>query len=291
MSSPNISAIVSFSRELRNAREFKSISLAQIEATTRVVRQHLEALESAHWDEIPDGFLRGYLALYASAVGMNTEKVLRDFDELSSPTVADNQARIVSNKPLLHQPEQVGLTRAKITAAWFADLASRTYLRNILLLLAITLIVFGPAWIRSSLRPEVPETIPISLAMNEYAKQTHGPQTTIPLDLAETIGEQTSATTHWLTLKTFDKGQIIFVRDLQDFNHLRFSLLETINIQYVNDIAFEIKPSLSANFTVDDTLYTLDTSRTDISTLYHLSHNDLLSLPPDTVLTQSPAEH
>lgn len=291
MSLPKISAIVSFSRELRNAREFKSISLEQIESVTCIARQHLEALESAHWDEIPAGFLRGYIALYAGAVGMNSEKVLRDFDGFQSSAVSNFAAQIVRNKPLLDQPERVGLTRAKIAAAWFADLTARTHLKKALLIIVIVAIIIVPAWMRNYLRPSPPEALSIKLAMNEYRKQTHGPQTTIPLEMKSDPELQPSESTHWLTINTVDKGQISFIRDQQDFRNLRFSLLETINIQYINNITFEIKPALSASFILDDSTCSIDTSLTETSALYRLTDQKSAESTPDSVSAQRQSGH
>ncbi len=77
--SPDISTFV---RDLREAREYRKMSLEQIARDTKIQVEYLEALESGNWNRIGGPFLKGYLSSYADAVGMVREKVMKRFDEL-----------------------------------------------------------------------------------------------------------------------------------------------------------------------------------------------------------------
>ena len=122
-SSPSISLIAAFCKELREAREYRQMTLNEVARATRISVEFLQALESARWDQIPRAYLRGYLGLYAFAVGMNREKVLRSFDHIVAPSTGRPGAVLEEAPPLLQAPEHVGVTRAKIRTAWFAALS------------------------------------------------------------------------------------------------------------------------------------------------------------------------
>jgi hypothetical protein len=244
-SSPDISAIVNFSRELRNAREFRSITLSDVERKSRIAIAHLEALESAHWDDLPVGFLRGFVGLYAEAVGMNRDRVLRDLDSLIAPEDDATYARLVSVRPLLSQPEPVGLTRAKIAAAWFSDLTTRSHLKKILTVLALFAVIAGPAWLRREMAPAPPSPIPFSRVVAEYRNRSHGPMTEIPLisiqgavsDVAEPV---------WLPIIATSVGHLEYMQDHLAKRSLHYSSMDTLKIQYIEDLAIVISPAQSA---------------------------------------------
>jgi transcriptional regulator with XRE-family HTH domain len=71
-----------FLRDLREAREYRGVSLEQVAEETRINLEYLEALEDGAWERIGAPYLRGYLISYAECVGMVRDKVLRRFEEL-----------------------------------------------------------------------------------------------------------------------------------------------------------------------------------------------------------------
>ncbi|NLE75532.1 MAG: helix-turn-helix domain-containing protein [Chloroflexi bacterium] len=62
---------------LRQAREAKSVSLAEAEDVTRIRRVYLEALETDRYDALPGAsFVRGFVRNYAQYLGLNPEEAL-----------------------------------------------------------------------------------------------------------------------------------------------------------------------------------------------------------------------
>jgi cytoskeletal protein RodZ len=56
---------------LRNEREHKKMSLAEVSRLTRIPTASLAAIESDRFDELPgEVFIRGFLRAYATAVGV-----------------------------------------------------------------------------------------------------------------------------------------------------------------------------------------------------------------------------
>jgi cytoskeletal protein RodZ len=67
-------------RRLREARERKGISLADIANATKISVGVLEALERNDVSKLPGGiFTRAFVRSYANAVGLNSEQLIRDF--------------------------------------------------------------------------------------------------------------------------------------------------------------------------------------------------------------------
>ncbi len=61
---------------LRDAREAKKLSLEDIAAQTRIPLRHLEAIESAAWDNLPaPTYTVGFAKSYASAVGLDRAEI------------------------------------------------------------------------------------------------------------------------------------------------------------------------------------------------------------------------
>jgi hypothetical protein len=290
-SSPNISAIVSFSRELRNAREFKAISLREVELKTRIASEHLMALESAQWDKIPTGFLRGYVSLYANAVGLNSEKVLRELDTLLYPNPTKSAAHLVANRPLLKQPERVGLTRSKIAAAWFSDLAASTHLKHLITIIALFGLILIPFWLRLRLYPDLPPAIPIDEIVFEYQHQTHGPYTVIPLEFNELPTIEVRKRALWAEMVGIDNGQLYFFRDQEPRQTYQFSNLDTIKIQYLNNADLQIQPGNSATIVLDSTQIMPDSLGLLDLAIYDFHLPDTLSDTTDTLGHQTPDGH
>ena len=70
----------SVGRRLREARERKGISLAEIANATKISAGVLAALERNDVSRLPGGiFTRAFVRSYANAVGLNSEQLIRDF--------------------------------------------------------------------------------------------------------------------------------------------------------------------------------------------------------------------
>jgi cytoskeletal protein RodZ len=65
---------------LRDARERRGLSLAQLSSTTKIPLTHLEAMEANVFELVPPGiFLRGFLRAYAREVGLDPRQVIDQF--------------------------------------------------------------------------------------------------------------------------------------------------------------------------------------------------------------------
>lgn len=62
---------------LRQARESKNLTLADVEAATRIKARYLEALEEGRWDDLPGPVqARGFLKNYAAFLGINCDGLM-----------------------------------------------------------------------------------------------------------------------------------------------------------------------------------------------------------------------
>ncbi len=76
-----VSADVALGDRLKRARVRKKLSVAQVEAETRIRGKFLLALESDSWDQIPsEVYGRGYLERYVTFLGMNTSEVMAEYE-------------------------------------------------------------------------------------------------------------------------------------------------------------------------------------------------------------------
>ena len=77
---------LNFGARLREAREFKGITLKEIASATKISTSVLEALEQNEVSRLPGGiFSRAFIRSYANAVGLDPEKTVHEFlDEFSS---------------------------------------------------------------------------------------------------------------------------------------------------------------------------------------------------------------
>ncbi len=94
-------------RLLVEAREAKKLSLADVEAATRVRQKYLEALEQGNYGILPPGAIaRGFLRNYARFLELDPVEVLRLYSQESgdtgpAPVASGNrQARPVDYRPL-----------------------------------------------------------------------------------------------------------------------------------------------------------------------------------------------
>jgi transcriptional regulator with XRE-family HTH domain len=65
---------------LREARNRREISLAEVEAATRIRLRYLRAIESGEWDALPGGvYTRGFIRAYASFLGLDGERLANEY--------------------------------------------------------------------------------------------------------------------------------------------------------------------------------------------------------------------
>lgn len=65
---------------LRQARNRRRIDLAEVEATTKIRRRYLRAIEDEEWDALPDGpYARGFIRTYAAYLGLDGERLAEEY--------------------------------------------------------------------------------------------------------------------------------------------------------------------------------------------------------------------
>lgn len=94
-------------RLLREAREAKKLSLADVESVTRIRQKYLEALENGEFASLPQGAVaRGLLRIYATYLGLDSAAALALYKKESGDTGDDveiaepGKPRLVDYRPL-----------------------------------------------------------------------------------------------------------------------------------------------------------------------------------------------
>ncbi len=76
---------------LRESREQLGLSLDEVQASTRIKRAYLEALEAERFDQLPNPIAtRGFLRNYASALNLDASYLLELHEEANEHRVADH---------------------------------------------------------------------------------------------------------------------------------------------------------------------------------------------------------
>jgi hypothetical protein len=250
-SSPGTSAIAAFCRDLREARRYRQVTLPEVAEATRVNLEYVEALETGRWDEIPAAYLRGYLALYAQAVGMNRDKVLRSFDQMMAPRSGQDQAVLDEGPRLLKEPQHAELTRAKIRAPWFAALSRNRKAIYSVTFLAI-LLLLGLLHLSRRANQLCIAVVPFTEAVREDRSSVHGPFTLVPLLPAENSDGNGHVAARWISCVGFSSGVVLFERDSLSAEQLRYKAYDTIKIEYLRDIVLKIHPRQSSLCSIGD---------------------------------------
>ena len=140
------SQTISFCDELRKAREYQGLSLAEIALQTRIPKEYLEALEDGKLDIIPQPIQRGVISAYAKAAQMNSEKVLRTLEELQGIR-SRTESGLLSPDRSSRESMTVGMTRAQIRTAWFASIADNRLLHwGLTVLLLLVGVMLAAQW-------------------------------------------------------------------------------------------------------------------------------------------------
>jgi cytoskeletal protein RodZ len=99
--------------KLRAARETKNMTLAQVQEQTKIRLRYLEALESGVWEVIPgEVYRRGFIGIFANAVGLNGEALLREYDQakeaqLGEPTHKGSTSASATEPVVVARPPTV----------------------------------------------------------------------------------------------------------------------------------------------------------------------------------------
>jgi cytoskeletal protein RodZ len=90
-----------FGSLLREARERRSISLADVARTTKLSQTSLQLLEAGQLDELPaEVFVRGFIRSYARSVGLREAEPLGLFEQALDARRQAEQALLMTPQPI-----------------------------------------------------------------------------------------------------------------------------------------------------------------------------------------------
>ena len=83
--------MVEIGQLLRQTREAKELSLADVEEQTRIRQRYLSALESGDWDEMPNLVAaRGFLRTYANFLGLDADELVAQSQDFEANGTTSN---------------------------------------------------------------------------------------------------------------------------------------------------------------------------------------------------------
>ncbi|HFE67522.1 MAG TPA: helix-turn-helix domain-containing protein, partial [Chloroflexi bacterium] len=86
---------------LREARETKGLTLAEVQEETRISPRYLEALESGEYDLLPtQTHVRGFLRNYARFLGLDPEPLLERYELTQSRKPRQRAAIVDTTEPV-----------------------------------------------------------------------------------------------------------------------------------------------------------------------------------------------
>ncbi len=87
---------------LKKVREGRGISIDKAAADTKLSVFYLEAIEANNWRVLPSSpYIRGYLRLYASYLGLTPDNIITQFEEQTAPSIPETKVRKKSYKPFI----------------------------------------------------------------------------------------------------------------------------------------------------------------------------------------------
>jgi cytoskeletal protein RodZ len=77
---------------LKSGREARNIRLSEVARSTKISKWYLDCLEKDEFDKIPGGpYIKGYIASYASFIGIEEDEILKRYDSLQINRADDNE--------------------------------------------------------------------------------------------------------------------------------------------------------------------------------------------------------
>lgn len=96
-------------RLLRDQREARGLSLAEVEKSLRIRRAHIEAIEEGRFDKLPGAaYIPAFLRAYAAHVDLDPEKVMTAY-HLSGPVPIKRPVALPADFPIVEKRAPIGL--------------------------------------------------------------------------------------------------------------------------------------------------------------------------------------
>ncbi|NOQ82325.1 MAG: DUF4115 domain-containing protein [Methylophaga sp.] len=99
-----IETALSVGEILKNAREAKKFTIAEVSAQLRLVTDNIQALENGQWEQLHGrAYARGYFAIYVKFLGLPEDELLagfnREYQSSATEPSLSNVAYVKENKP------------------------------------------------------------------------------------------------------------------------------------------------------------------------------------------------
>ena len=79
---------------LKSGREARNIRLSEVAQSTKISKWYLDCLEKDEFDKIPGGpYIKGYIASYASYIGIEEDEILKQYDSLQINSDDENEVQ------------------------------------------------------------------------------------------------------------------------------------------------------------------------------------------------------
>jgi cytoskeletal protein RodZ len=79
---------------LKSGREARNIRLSEVAQSTKISKWYLDCLEKDEFDKIPGGpYIKGYIASYASYIGIEEDEILKRYDSLQINSDDENEVQ------------------------------------------------------------------------------------------------------------------------------------------------------------------------------------------------------
>ncbi len=98
--------LASLSEELRKARQDRRVSLMDISSSTRISMKFLEAIETGRFSVLPQTYIRAFIREYAESVGLDTEDVMKKYDEILHQESGQTPGASASNDKTERLPDR-----------------------------------------------------------------------------------------------------------------------------------------------------------------------------------------
>ena len=98
---------------LKSGREARNIRLSEVARSTKISKWYLDCLEKDEFDKIPGGpYIKGYIASYASFIGIEEDEILKQYDSLQNSNADENE--IEEQLPQINKRQKlIGLALSK----------------------------------------------------------------------------------------------------------------------------------------------------------------------------------
>jgi cytoskeleton protein RodZ len=107
-----------FGERLKRERELRGVTLDEVSAATKINTRYLEALETAHWAELPGGaFTRGFIRSVSRFLGLDEDDMIAEYSLETKGAARPVPAHVPVAMPRNWKPLYAALALAALVLA------------------------------------------------------------------------------------------------------------------------------------------------------------------------------